>query len=85
MLDWVQANGRATQKYKTAAGQACFEMARMLANVNLKQAIEYKRERVSRRTYFPTGPAAPASYQMIHRFLGFGIAERIASWRRAQS
>ena len=82
MLDWLRDNGNLKKETKQAAGQAFFEMARTLAQHDMQAATAYQRQQADKGIYSPNGPAAPSMYRLVHRFLGFRSAERIASWCR---
>ena len=79
---WLAARGAWTETHRRIAGQACFEMARTIAKYDLAEAAAYHRERCARGLLQLTGPAAPASYRLAHRVLGFTAAEKIAAARR---
>jgi len=79
MQAWLQQRGRWTSLHQHIAGRACFEMARTLAKSDRAAAAEYHRERRARQLIHLEGPAAPLSYQLIYRTLGFASAERLAA------
>ena len=79
---WLLENGKWTEMHRRIAGQACFEMARTIAKYDLAEAAAYHRERCARGLLQLTGPAAPTSYRLAHRVLGFTAAEKIAAARR---
>jgi GT2 family glycosyltransferase len=78
LVEWMKARKLWTEAHRQAAGQACFEMARILAKTSLPEAVAYYRERRTRGLIRLRGPAAPASYRLAHAFLGFAGAERFA-------
>lgn len=80
--DWLVAKNYWTEAHAALAGRACFEMARTLAKLDVKEAAEYYRERKRRRLVRATGPAAPPAYRWALRLLGFQMAERIARLTR---
>jgi hypothetical protein len=82
MLAWLAEKGRVTPQIRAAAGQAFFEMARILAKYDLHQAAGFHHERKVSGWYCPAGPAAPWHYRLVHRVLGFKMAEQIAAWLR---
>lgn len=79
---WMQARGQWQPEHAVIAGRACFEMARSLAQSDLAAAAVYHRERAARGLIHLTGPAAPRSYRLAHRLLGFAGAEKLAAARR---
>ncbi len=79
---WLSENGKWTETHRRTAGQACFEMARTIAKYDLAEAAAYHRERCARGLLHLDGPAAPTSYRLAHRVLGFTAAEKIAAARR---
>ncbi len=84
MLSWLENRGQLTKSIAEASGQMFFEMARTLAAFDLEQAAAYQKERVRSGSYRPAGPAAPLSYRILHRMLGFSNTERIARWQRSR-
>ncbi len=79
---WMTARGLWLETHARIAGQAFFEMSRTLARYNLAEAEEYFRERKNRGLIHLAGPAAPRSYRLAHRLLGFTAAEKLAAARR---
>ena len=79
MQAWLQQRGQWTQIHQRVAGRACFEMARTLAKYDRAAAAEYHRDRRARQMIHLEGPAAPLSYQLAYRTLGFASAETLAS------
>jgi Glycosyl transferase family 2 len=75
---WLQERGQWTAEQDRLAGRACFEMARTVANFDLAEAAAYARGRRRTGLFRLEGPAAPLSYRMAYRFLGFNNAERLA-------
>ncbi|MFK7777461.1 MAG: glycosyltransferase [Gimesia sp.] len=82
MLDWLRDNQKLEKETKEAAGQAFFEMARTLAQHDMQAATKYQRKQSNKGIYSPNGPAAPAVYRIVHRFLGFRSAEYTATVKR---
>jgi len=82
MRAWLGERGLWTPVHQRIAGRACFEMARTLAKYDPAAAAEYHRERQARQLIHLDGPAAPLSYQLVYRTLGFASAERLAAARR---
>lgn len=79
---WMTPRGLWSEAHSQAAGQAFFEMARSLACFDLAEAAHYFRERKRRGLIHLAGPAAPRSYRLAHRLLGFTGAEKLAAARR---
>lgn len=82
LRQWMHERGYWTPEHQRLAGQVCFEMARTLARQNLREARQYYRERKRQKLIRLHGPAAPASYCLVRRLLGFTGAERLASLLR---
>jgi hypothetical protein len=78
LLAWLVREGRQTPEHRRAVGQACFEMARTWARLDLAAASEYHAERKRRRLIQLAGPAAPFKYRLSYRLLGFQQAEKLA-------
>lgn len=79
---WMQAHNLWTTTHAHIAGQAFFEMSRTIAQHDLAEAAVYFQERKKRGLIHLAGPAAPRSYRLAHRLLGFTGAERLAAARR---
>ena len=79
---WMQEHGLWTKEHAHIAGRACFEMSRTLAKTDLATAAAYHRDRAEHGLFHVAGPAAPASYKIAHRLLGFTGAEKLAAARR---
>jgi len=79
---WMQSRKLWTAAHARIAGQAFFEMSRTLARHDLSEAAAYFRQRKERGLIHLAGPAAPRSYRLAHRLLGFTGAERLAAVRR---
>jgi GT2 family glycosyltransferase len=79
---WMRSRNLWTAAHARIAGQAFFEMSRTLARHDLAEAATYFRERKERGLIHLAGPAAPRSYRLAHRLLGFTGAERLAAARR---
>lgn len=82
MLAWLQKSAQLAPPHTQAAGQACFEMARTLAQHDLDAAAAYYRQRSAAGLIVPTGAAAPKHYRIAHSLLGFTTAERMARFVR---
>ena len=79
---WMIARDLWTDVHTKAAGQAFFEMARTIARYDVTEGASYFRERETRGLIQLTGPAAPRSYRLAYRLLGFTGAEKLAAVRR---
>jgi len=81
---YLSSIGNLKDKYKRTISQSRFELARLLwsfgENEIANDIIKLIHEKDS--NYIPTGEAAPASYRLFYRFLGFKLAEQIASTKR---
>lgn len=78
MCHWLGETGRLEEVHRETAGRICFEMARSLATSDLDRATRYHDERKQRGLIHVQGPAAPASYRIAYRLLGFRGAEALA-------
>jgi glycosyltransferase involved in cell wall biosynthesis len=78
LRSWMQQKKLWTPRHRAIAGRACFEMARTLARLNLKEAATYYRDRKRCGMIRLEGPAAPASYRLAHCVLGFAGSEILA-------
>jgi glycosyltransferase involved in cell wall biosynthesis len=76
LRDWLRARGAWTPAHEAALGQSFLEMARKLATDDLDFAARYHAAR--KHDIRLAGPAAPQSYQIIYRALGFRAAELLA-------
>lgn len=81
--EFLRDRGELTPGRRWAINMARFEMARMAWLDDRQEALEIVRtiERSGDR-FVPAGNAAPASYQLIYRLMGFTAAEAAAGWRR---
>ncbi|MEI9896659.1 MAG: hypothetical protein WDN28_23060 [Chthoniobacter sp.] len=79
---WMESRHLWTATHARIAGQAFFEMSRTLARQDLAGAAAYFQERKERGLIHLAGPAAPRSYRLAHRLLGFTGAEKLAAARR---
>jgi GT2 family glycosyltransferase len=79
---WMAARHLWTPAHARIAGQAFFEMARTFAREDLAGAAAYFRERKRLGLIHLAGPAAPRTYRLAHRLLGFTGAEKLAAARR---
>ncbi len=82
MLDWLDANGRLTTQQRETAGQACFEMARTWARYDVAAAGDYVRARRKRGLIRAHGKAAPWTYRLAVKLLGFNLTESLLRVRR---
>lgn len=78
MLDWLDAEGLATDEHRLALGQALFENARMVARSDIETATRLLRTNRKNYSVSPSGPAAPRTYRLTYWLFGFANAERIA-------
>ena len=80
----LSLTGNLHEKYQRAISQARFEIARLLWSIGENKIANdlikliYKHD----PKYIPTGGAAPSSYRLFYRFLGFELAEQIAKIKR---
>ncbi len=77
--EWMRSQTLWTETHRQTAGQAYLEMSRTFAKYDLAEAAEYHRAHRRKRQIVLHGPAAPLSYRLMYRLLGFTAAERIAS------
>ena len=82
LIEWLTAAGRVTDIHRREIGRACFEMSRTWARYDLPGAIAYHSERKRKGIIRVSGPAAPWSYRIFYRLLGFTFAERLAKAAR---
>jgi hypothetical protein len=82
---WLNARDRWSAEHERITARACFEMARTLAREDLAEARRYHSERKAAGLIALDGPAAPWSYRLAYRLLGFDFAEKLAAIRRPQS
>jgi glycosyltransferase involved in cell wall biosynthesis len=85
MLRWLESQDRATTAHRQAVGQALFENARMVARTHIDTAAQLLRRCRTECKLVLRGPAAPLSYRLSFRFLGFANAERLARLRRLKN
>jgi hypothetical protein len=78
LREWLEKRGLWTEQHRQVAGQACFEMARTVARLDLRAGARYYRDRRDRHLVHLEGPAAPSSYRMALHALGFSGAELLA-------
>lgn len=76
LRDWLKARGHWTPAHDAAIGQAFLEMSRTLASDDLAVAARYHAAR--KHDIRLSGPAAPQTYQLAYRALGFRAAELLA-------
>ena len=84
-IGWLQEHGMLTEDDRRLAGQTYFELARTLAQHDLARAARYRRERRHEGFWRLAGPAAPASYRLAYRVLGFSGAEKLARALRRET
>ncbi|MGF1495091.1 MAG: glycosyltransferase [Microcoleaceae cyanobacterium] len=80
---YLSQQGKLTPERQHAINQARFECARMIWLSDQKWAkaiISYIKNTDS--NFLPTGSSAPKNYQWAYQLLGFGLAERIAQFKR---
>jgi hypothetical protein len=82
LKEWMEKKRIWKEEHAQIAGRACLEMARTLAKTNVVEAGKYHRDRVKRGMIRLEGPAAPRSYQLSYRLLGFSASERLAGLLR---
>ncbi len=81
--DFLLQNGELTFARRWAINQARFEMARLVWQYDPQTAAEIMESALrSDPGFIPGGNAAPASYRLLFRLLGFHLTESIAAWRR---
>jgi glycosyltransferase involved in cell wall biosynthesis len=81
---YLRKEGQLTQERLQAINQARFECARMEFLKNPVQAKQIMKTLCSSDPKFvPNGAAAPKSYQLFFRILGFMAAEKIAQFKRS--
>ena len=81
--EFLRTTGELTTERRWAINMARFEMARLAWHQDREEAKAIARA-IDRSTtaFVPAGAAAPASYQLIYRLMGFAAAESAADWRR---
>ncbi|MGB8354841.1 MAG: glycosyltransferase [Chthoniobacteraceae bacterium] len=75
---WMQSQHLWNKLHDDVVGQAFFEMARSLAKYDLAEASEYHATRKRQGLIKASGSAAPQTYKLAYRALGFSGAERLA-------
>ncbi len=78
MIKWLKDNARLNSRHIAAAGQASFEMARILAKFSISEASRYAEEQKSKGIWNPVGPAAPITFCRVMNIFGYFIAEVFA-------
>jgi hypothetical protein len=81
-LAGLRRSGQLRRQHMRQAAQACFEMARRLADIDLDRATRYYRARRQKNLILLRGNAAPWTYRLAHFFGGFRRAELLAARRR---
>jgi glycosyltransferase involved in cell wall biosynthesis len=82
MVDYLKKNELINQNYINAAGEVVFEMARTLAKFSINEASRYVEKWRNKGIFCISGPAAPLSYQVMIKLLGFAQSERVAKLAR---
>ena len=82
LREWMRQKNLWTAEHDRIAGRACFEMARTVARYDLAEAAAYHAGRMERGLIHLEGPAAPRTYRLAYRTLGFAMAEKLADRRR---
>ena len=85
LRDWMKRKNLWTAEHDRIAGRACFEMARTVARYDLDEAAAYHDGRKERGLIHLEGPAAPLTYLLAYRALGFAAAEKLADRSRKPS
>jgi glycosyltransferase involved in cell wall biosynthesis len=81
--DFLRQRNELTTERRWAINQARFEMARIAWHRERREALTIMETiRRSQPGFIPAGDAAPRSYRMVFRALGFRLAETIADLRR---
>lgn len=83
MIEYLDESEKLTPEKYDAAGQMFFEMARTFAKHDIEAAYMYFIHYEQRNLIEIKGPAAPLRYQLILMFLGFPVAEKVASYLRS--
>ncbi len=78
LREWLQTRGEWTPQHQRVAAQACFEMSRSLAQMNLSEAKAYHAARKRDNLIHIDGPAASLPYRLSYWALGFAGAEKLA-------
>jgi glycosyltransferase involved in cell wall biosynthesis len=84
MLDILRKNQQIKKAHISAAGEAIFEMSRTLAKSSINEASQYAQTWRNKGIFRASGPAAPLSFQVMMKLLGYTNAERIAKLTRKQ-
>jgi glycosyltransferase involved in cell wall biosynthesis len=84
--NYLSQTRQLTPARRDAINQMRFECARLIWVRHPTWAAEVVAQiKQADRQFLPSGLAAPRSYQMIYQYLGFTIAEQIASFKRQVS
>lgn len=78
MLAWLKSHNRLISAHEAAAGQAFFELARTWARHDLEAATTFFEKHRHLGHVRIAGPAAPLSFRLAYRCLGFRRAELLA-------
>ena len=80
---YLDERDQLTPERRWSINQSRFETARMAWLVDRAEAMSIVRAiRHSDRNFVPAGAAAPSSYRLLYRWLGFAAVETVAAWRR---
>ena len=86
MEEFLRSRHELTVERQWAVNMARFEMARLAWPHDRDEAHAIVRRILqSDPGFLPEGGAAPASYQLLYRVMGFNAAESAAAWRRKLS
>jgi glycosyltransferase involved in cell wall biosynthesis len=80
---YLKATNQLTQPRQNAINQTRFENARMiwLSDENWAKEVISKINNTN-KGFIPSGQAAPNSYRLLYRLLGFSTAEKVANLKR---
>lgn len=82
MADYLATTGQLSGKRRGMVARARFEAARSMYRVDRAYARKLMRQAIASGP-IPSSPAAPRSYRVAQRLLGFDMAEQIARIKRA--
>lgn len=78
MLQWLKDSGLLHARHTVAAGQASFEMARILAKFSISEAARYSKTQQAKGLWNPVGPSAPIIFCRVMDIFGYFAAELFA-------
>ncbi|AFY47766.1 glycosyl transferase [Nostoc sp. PCC 7524] len=79
----LKATNQLTQSRHNAINQTRFEKARMIWPSDKTWASQViSKINNTNKTFIPSGQAAPKSYRLVYRILGFSVAEQVANFKR---